>query len=237
MGEYKAHFKDISSLTSEEVRKLSRLYLSIYSGTNRNRFIADLSNKNEILLVTFDGVLVGFTTLQLYERMWRGKPVSVVYSGDTVVDSAHWGQQALAFAWIERMGKIKLEKPETPLYWLLIVKGHRTFKYLPAFGKSFFPHWSIDRSDLKPLVDFLAHEKFGADYNPANGVVEFSQSQGHLRNEIALPTEEQASLPAVKFFLERNPRFTQGHELVCLCEIEESNMKPLTRRIFNKGFV
>jgi hypothetical protein len=237
MREYHAHFKDISSLTSEDVCALARLYLSHYSGTNKNRFIADLSNKNEILLVTFEGALVGFTTLQLYERMWRGKRLHVVYSGDTVVDPAHWGQQALAFAWIERMGKIKLEKPEIPLYWLLIVKGHRTFKYLPAFGKSFYPHWSIDRSDLKPLADFLAQEKFGTDYNPVNGVVEFSESQGHLRNEIALPTEKQASLPAVKFFLQRNPRFTQGHELVCLCEIEESNMKPLTRRIFNKGIV
>lgn len=237
MGEYKARFKDISSLTSEDVSALAKLYLSHYSGTNRNRFIADLSSKNEILILTFDGVLVGFTTLQLYERIWRGKPVSVVYSGDTVVDPDHWGQQTLAFAWIERMGKIKLEKPEIPLYWLLIVKGHRTFKYLPAFGRSFFPHWAIDRSDLKPLADFLAQDKFGADYNPANGVVEFSESQGHLRGEIALPTKEQSTLPAVKFFLERNPRFIQGHELVCVCEIDESNMKPLTRRIFNKGFV
>jgi hypothetical protein len=41
----------------------------------------------------------------------------------------------------------------------------------------------------------------------------------------------------VKFFLERNPQFAQGHELVCLCEIEEANMKPMTKRIFNKGVV
>lgn len=237
MGEYKAQFKNISSLTADECRILSNIYLANYSGTNEDRFIADLSNKTEVLLVYCSGELVGFTTVQLYEREWDGKFIRVIYSGDTVVEQAHWGQQALAFAWIARMGEIKREKPEIPLYWLLIVKGHRTFKYLPTFGKSFFPHWSIDRSDLKPLADFLAHEKFGAVYNSAAGVVEFPESQGHLRNEIAMPTEEQASLPAVKFFLDRNPNFTQGHELVCLCEIEEANMKSLTKRIFNKGVV
>lgn len=235
MAEYKAQYKKISSLTEKELRSLASLYLSYYSGTSEERFIADLCDKTEILLVNCDGILVGFTTLQLYEREWGGMPVRIVYSGDTVVAQAHWGQQTLAFAWIARMGEIKREKPAIPLYWLLIVKGHRTFKYLPAFGRSFFPHWSIDRSDLKPLADYLAQEKFGTAYNPATGIVEFPVSQGHLRSDIALPTEEQASLPAVKFFLERNPRFTQGHELVCLCEIDEANMKPLTKRIFNRG--
>lgn len=235
MAEYIAQCKTVSDLTEKERHALAHLYLTYYSGTSEERFIADLRNKSEILLVHCDEVLVGFTTLQLYEREWNGKPIRIVYSGDTIVDQAHWGQQTLAFAWIARMGEIKREKPGIPLYWLLIVKGHRTFKYLPTFGKSFYPHWSVDRSDLKPLADVLAQEKFGADYNPATGVVEFPVSQGHLRRDIALPTPEQASLPAVKFFLERNPQFTQGHELVCLCEIEEANMKPMTKRIFAKG--
>jgi hypothetical protein len=234
MGQYKTEFKNTSSLTAEETSALAGLYLSYYSGTDGARFEADLGGKDEILLVTCDEVLVGFTTLQVYERQWRGECVRVIYSGDTVVEQAHWGQQALAFAWIARMGEIKRERPDVPLYWLLIVKGHRTFKYLPTFGKTFFPHWSQDRSDLKPLADFLAREKFGSDYNAGTGVVEFPVSHGHLRHEIAFPTDEQMNQPAVKFFVQRNPGFTQGHELVCLCEMEETNMRPLTRRIFNK---
>jgi hypothetical protein len=237
MAEYKAQHKKISGLTEKERRSLASLYLAYYSGTSEARFINDLNDKTEILLVYCDDVLVGFTTLQLYERKWNKHPVRIVYSGDTVVEQAHWGQQTLAFSWIARMGEIRREQPDIPLYWLLIVKGHRTFKYLPTFGKSFYPHWSIDRSDLKPLADFLAQDKFGANYNLTTGVVEFPVSHGQLRDDIAWPTDEQASLPAVKFFLERNPQFAQGHELVCLCEIEEANMKPMTKRIFNKGVV
>ncbi|HVQ27069.1 MAG TPA: hypothetical protein VMV01_17910, partial [Planctomycetota bacterium] len=114
------------------------------------------------------------------------------------------------------------------------VKGHRTFRYLPVFGKSFHPHWSDDRSDLRELADSLASEMFPDDYNPATGVVEFDQSRGQLVPEIAQPTPAELDREGVRFFLERNPGFERGHELVCVCEVEEHNMKPLTLRLFRK---
>jgi hypothetical protein len=113
----------------------------------------------------------------------------------------------------------------------VIVKGHRTFKYLPVFGKSFYPHWSVDRSDLKPLADFLATDMFGADYNPETGVIEFEHSRGQLKPEIAQPSAQELRKPSVRFFLQKNPNYQIGHELVCLCELEQSNMKPFTRRL------
>ena len=133
------------------------------------------------------------------------------------------------------MGELKSEEPELPLYWFVIIKGHRTFKYLPTFGKSFHPHWSNPRPDLKLLADALASEKFGADYNKETGIVEFAESQGHLREDIAHPTEEEMSKESVRFFLKTNPNYLRGHELVCICELEEENMKPLTKRIFMRA--
>jgi hypothetical protein len=105
---------------------------------------------------------------------------------------------------------------------------------LPVFGKSFYPHWDIDRRDLKPLADALALEMFPDDYNPTTGVVELRESRGHLKPEIARPAPDELDRDGVQFFLERNPGFERGHELVCLCEIEEHNMKPLTLRLFRK---
>jgi len=133
------------------------------------------------------------------------------------------------------MGELHRQAPAVPLYWFLIVKGHRTYKYLPAFARSFYPHWSEDRCDLKFLADDLAQKKFGRHYNPASGVVEFAESRGHLKPDIALPDHNEQSKNAVRFFLKCNPNYFRGHELVCLCEIGEHNLKPLTRRIFLKG--
>jgi len=234
MSAHSTSFTSVSDLSDATQRAMAGLYLANYDGSSEALFLADLAKKDEALLVHDGGQLVGFTTFMLYERQWRGEPVRVVYSGDTVVDRAHWGQQALAFDWISRMGMLKRQRPGVPLYWLLLVKGHRTFRYLPLFGKSFHPHWQVDRSDLKPLADQLAGEMFPEDYNPDTGVVEFRQSRGHLKPDIASPPPSDLHREEVSFFLRRNPGFRNGHELVCLCEVETHNMKPLTLRLFEK---
>jgi len=235
MGPYSTAFAPVSALSETLRREMARLYLANYDGSSEALFLEDLAKKDEALLVYAGEQLAGFTTLLVFEREWRAERIRVVYSGDTVVDRAHWGQQALAFDWIGRMGALKRERPELPFYWLLLVKGHRTFRYLPLFGKSFHPHWSVDRSDLKPLADALATEMFPDDYNPATGVVEFRQSRGHLKTDIASPSPADLDKEDVSFFLERNPGFQRGHELVCVCEVETHNMKPLTLRLFQKN--
>jgi len=237
MADYQTLFKKIGDLTESDRKQITELYLSYFDGSSEEQVISDLEKKTEILLVYFEDALVGFSTLELYDFEWENSLIQVLYSGDTIVDQAHWGQQALAFAWIANLGKLKRDRPDVPLYWFVILKGHRTFKFLPAFGKSFYPHWSIDRSDLKPLVDALASQKFGSDYNPQTGIVEFAESRGHLNPDIAYPTENEKAKDSVRFFLEKNPNYLRGHELVCLCEISEQNMKPLTKRIFRRSGV
>jgi hypothetical protein len=231
---YSTSFASVSSLDESARREMASLYLENYDGTSEALFLDDLAKKDEVLLVHAGYKLVGFTTIRVFEREWRAEAIRVVYSGDTVVDRAHWGQQALAFDWIGRMGALKRERPALPLYWFLLVKGHRTFRYLPLFGKSFHPHWNVDRSDLKPLADALATEMFPNDYNPATGVVEFRDSRGHLKSDIALPSPSDLDRQEVSFFLRRNPGFQRGHELVCVCEVEAHNMKPLTLKLFQK---
>jgi len=234
MSDYSTVIKQINDLDEATRNQIVEIYLNYYDGSSRSRVLSDLERKTEVLLLFFKGRLIGFTTLLLYSRSWQGAPIRILYSGDTIVEREHWGQQALAFAWIARMGEIKNEQPEIPLYWFVIIKGHRTFKYLSVFAKSFYPHWSDSRPDLKLLADALAKDKFGIDYNPETGIVEYAISQGHLKQEIVCPTEEEMEKESVKYFLRANPNYKLGHELVCLCELEEENMKPLAKRIFKK---
>lgn len=233
--QYKVVSQGSDALSDSTVDAMERLYLGHYDGSSSDLFRSDLHRKDEVLLLMSGDELAGFTTLETYDAQWNGGPIRVVYSGDTIVSVRHWGQQALASAWIRRIGEIKAQAPDVPLYWFLLVKGHRTFKYLSTFGKSFHPHWERPRNDLKPLADRLAGDRFGNAYNPDTGVVEFPESRGHLKTEIAFATHEELSKPGVRFFFERNPAYLDGHELVCVCELELHNMRPLTARIFGKA--
>jgi hypothetical protein len=40
---------------------------------------------------------------------------------------------------------------------------------------------------------------------------------------------------AVQFFLERNPRFHAGEEMVCLTELSAENLRSFARRAFVRG--
>lgn len=223
----------VSALDRDTRERMCELYLANYDGSSAALFHHDLEHKHEALLLSHDGQLVGFTTLRLFDHDWHGQRLRIVYSGDTVVDRAHWGQQALAFAWIRRMGAIKRACPDQPLYWLLLVKGHRTYRYLPAFAHHFHPHWREQHPELQGLADALATRLF-ADYRPASGLVEFPTSHGHLKAGLAQPDGDELARDSVRFFLARNPGYTRGHEMVCLCALEPDNLKPFTRRLFDK---
>ncbi|MBC8210860.1 MAG: hypothetical protein H8E21_07305 [Gammaproteobacteria bacterium] len=231
---YKTICKKISELSDENRVQIVDLYLRYYMGSASTKVEDDLNSKSEIILLEYDGHVVGFTTLEFFEREWHSSSIKVVFSGDTIVDREHWGQQSLTFACISRMGVYKRQHPDIPVYWFLIVKGHRTYKYMPVFVKSFFPHWSYESNRLKELAEFLAIDKYGDYYNAETGVLEFPSSYGHLKDEYAHPGLNEKNKAAVRYFLEKNPNYLNGHELVCLCELDEANLKPLALRVFQK---
>jgi hypothetical protein len=232
---YRSRVVLTEELSDASIQSMAGLYLEHFDASSEAIFRGDLADKDEAILLHCDEHLVGFTMLSVFEITWCGEPARIVYSGDTIVDPRHWGQQELAFAWISRVGEIKRSAPVLPLFWFLLVKGHRTFKYLSVFGHSFYPHWSVFRDDLKSLADQLASAKFGDDYDPTTGVVRFPASRGHLKESIAHASPEEMTKDAAQFFFLKNPGYRLGHELVCICELELFNMKPLAGRIFKRA--
>jgi hypothetical protein len=213
------------------------LYERYYEGSSFEVFQRDLLAKDRVVLLRGqDGELRGFSTLAVYAREFEGTPLRVVFSGDTIIDERCWGSQAFAFSWLRFVGWLKAQAPQAPLYWLLISKGHRTYRYLPAFSREYFP--AHDRNTpprMQGLIDFLATERFGAAYDSAAGVLRFDQSQGHLRRRLACIPDKDLRLQEVRYFLRRNPDYAQGDELVCLCELAADNLKPIARRVFESG--
>jgi hypothetical protein len=223
----------VASLDPDERQQLACLYLRHYDGSDETRFFTDLDDKSEVLLLYHEGRIVGFTTLVFYGFEWRGQCRRIVFSGDTIIEPAHWGQQAFGYAWASRMGQVYRQAPALPLYWFLIVKGHRTYRYLPLIGQTFFPHWQQPPDpELQALAGALAAARFGSAYDPRSGLIHFDRSHGHLKPDIARPKARELEKPAVAFFMQRNPGYLAGDELVCLCPLREDNMRPLVRRVF-----
>jgi hypothetical protein len=224
----------VSAVSSSDREEMWNLYRRFYAGTERALFERDLAQKDSLLLLR-DGEqrIQGFSTIAVGVTEFEGGQVRFVFSGDTIIDRAHWGSQALAFTWLRYVGELKRERPEMPLFWFLIVKGHRTFRYLPAFAREFYPHWERGTpARISALMNKLARERFGAAFDDASGVVRFPESRGHLAEPFAEANEREAGREDVSFFLRRNSGYRNGDELVCLCELSLENLRPLARRLF-----
>jgi len=78
-------------LTPAQTDEMFQLLAVHFDGVTRAQFKCDLAEKNWIVLIRRDTRLVGFSTLLVYESSFDGEPVSVVYSGDTIVAPEAWG--------------------------------------------------------------------------------------------------------------------------------------------------
>ena len=225
---------EICTLAAVERAAMYELYARHYDAADRLRFETDLDDKRyAVLLHDEAGALQGFSTLVEYEREFDGCNIGVLFSGDTVIDAEHWGQQALAFAWLRLAGVRKMQAPQRPLYWFLISKGPRTYRFLTAFAHQFWPaRDQATPADAQALMDKLAHERFGIAYDRNTGLIRFTESHGHLRSPYAFVSDAHRRRPDVDYFLARNPGYVSGDELVCLCELTADNLRPLARRIF-----
>jgi hypothetical protein len=237
VGGLHAQIREVHALGAEDKGDMYALFSQYYDSVSEGAFLADLSDKNHVFLLSDrSGQLQGFSTLAVLSHEHNGVARRAIFSGDTIIHHEHWGEHALAFTWIRFAGHIKAQHPRTPLDWFLIVKGHRTYRYLPVFSLRYYPAWSHPTPpETKAWMDRLAHMRFGEHYDPVSGVLRFPSSRGQLRGDWAKVSEEDCRRPEVRFFLERNPGYTRGHELVCLTELHEDNLKPLARRLFLQG--
>lgn len=219
----RAETRAVKALDPVLVEQMWDLFARYYADVSRERFLRDLHAKDHVFLLrdSVDAALRGFSTVQSYGRRIGGRPVMVVYSGDTICDPRFWGQRALHVAFLRYVMRVKLTHPLTPTYWFLISKGYKTYLLL---ARNFPEHWPRPGRETPPdryaVLDFLAREKFGDAWQPARGVLHFASAKGRLRPEVAPTGAAELADEHIRFFTTRNPGASQGDELCCLGRID-----------------
>jgi hypothetical protein len=214
-----------SDLTDQDIQNMFSIFRDYYENTTPEIFRRDLDNKNWVIILRDpeSKSIQGFSTLAFYESVVKGKPVGVVYSGDTIIRPAYWGTSELPQIWGRSVLRIGAQLPQ-PLYWLLISSGYKTYRFLPTFFKEFYPRYDRPTPpEVQEIIDHLAGERFGAKYYPELGIVRFAEGATPLREGVADITERHLKDPHIAFFADKNPGHTQGDELVCLTRIGLGN--------------
>ena len=214
--------------------EMFRLIDRHFAGIRRGTFAADLDEKDCViqLLDSATGAVQGFSTQVVWDLHVEGREVAVVFSGDTIVDRRHWGSSVLARLWGRFVADLLDERPESELFWFLISKGFRTYRFLPLYFREFYPrHDRPTPSWSKAIIDVAARVKFADAYDDAAGIIRAGPGACRLRHGVAEVTASRLSDPHVQYFDRRNPGHASGDELCCLAPLCRENFTKAGRRM------
>jgi hypothetical protein len=215
----KASIISIPSLTPSDRERMFELMQGYYDRVSREKFLADLSNKNDVILLRDpEGRIQGFSTLRIVSLKVDGKTLRGVFSGDTVIERAFWGQRALGKAFLRYLFHQKIRRPFQPLYWLLISKGYKTYLMMANNFSEHYPRYECPTPpDVKTSMDAFYSFLFADYYDPQEGVIRMSTDR--LKEGVAEISGEEESNPRIAFFQRANPRWREGVELACIARM------------------
>jgi len=199
------------------------LYRAHYARAEEARFLADLDDKQEVIVVrdAVDGSLQGFTTLKTYAHEVDGRRLRILFSGDTIIAAPYQGQTALQRAFVRYLMRLVVRHPREPIYWFLISKGYKTYLLL---SRNFLEYWPRHDRPTPPraaaILASLARDRFGEAYRPDTGTLRFDPPGPRLEDWVA-PLEPRAlAHPDVRFFVDKNPGWADGDELCCIGRVD-----------------
>jgi hypothetical protein len=205
-----------------------------YENMRRPAFDADLEEKKWVILLLDPATaeVCGFSTQVVLHAETEGRPIQALFSGDTIVDRDRWGDPALAHVW----GRLALSLIDASqgaeLYWFLISKGYKTYRFLPLFFREFYPRHDVPTPEwAQRVLDALSRRKFRADYDASAGLVRAFPGKDRLRPHVAEVTPDRLRDPHVAFFVRRNPGHARGDELCCVAPLTRANFTAAAYRV------
>ena len=124
------------------------------------------------------------------------------------------------------------EMEDIACYWLLISKGYRTYRFLPLFFNHFYPVYNKPTPDkYQQILDHICIKKFNGVYHTASGTLQFAGQKDFLKPEFCTVEPSRRNDPHVQFFLEKNPQYYMGNELVCITDISYDNFNRNIHRV------
>jgi hypothetical protein len=233
-----SEIRAVRALSSADHDAMFELHACFFDNLKREYFDADLAEKDHVILLRAADRIVGFSTVKSSIEQVEDRTVAVVFSGDTIVHPDFWRRNALMPCFAAFMKRCLARYGSLPVYWNLVSKGCRTYLMLPSFFKRYYPSVSgpVDEFERR-LTDWLGAQRFGGRYDPATAVALMDGQRDYLGARLAGIPAPNLTNRHVAFFLERNPGYVRGDELVCVAEVCESNLTGPALKMITVGDV
>lgn len=228
----------IKDLSDKLKKELFDLYYKYFENVSPEIFFEHISHKDDIILLkdSEENIIRGFSTLKKMVFPFKDKKLPIVFTGDTIIHHKFWGYQELVRRYNIYCGEFASKFPEKGVFWFLITKGYKTYRYLPVFTKKYYPSYKEETPKYKKeLIDAIANHLYPKQYDPDTYLISFKDKIGNLRQGIGDITDHRLKNPDVKFFHKLNPTHIEGTELCSIAEMNEKNLRSVAKKYFMKA--
>ncbi|HAZ12629.1 MAG: hypothetical protein A2X86_11475 [Bdellovibrionales bacterium GWA2_49_15] len=238
MKRLKSAIVPIGDVSEKQKREMFDLYFRYFENVTLDIFLEHISHKGHVIILTDNqsDAIKGFCTCMVIELQVSGENIVGIFTGDTIIERSHWGEQELVRAFTYYCGQIAAHHRRDKIYWLLISKGYKTYRFLPVFTKEFYPaHDQVFPPSLKKIRNALATHLYPDEFDAKTDLITFKNKIGNLRSGIGDIDDLRLQDPAIEFFAKANPEHMQGVELACIAELSSGNLKSIAKTYFEKG--
>lgn len=214
-----ARYRPINRVSPADILQMYGIFSRYYENSDLETFVSDMSRKTGVFILYPRGrkEIVGFSTVAKMDMEVDGRRIKGVFSGDTIIEREYWGSRALPLAFFLYLVRTVMRHPVTPVFWLLISKGYKTYLLMANNFFRFYPHPQNRYQEYQSLIPQYCERLFPGYYDSSRGVLDFGETYQRLKADVAPITDQvrQASAAAA-FFETCNPEWHRGTELPCV---------------------
>lgn len=224
---------ELVSTTSRTTREACfRLLAKHFAGVTWEQFQNDFLEKKYVAILRREGVVVGFSTMVTVPVYDRNHILhQVAFSGDTAVEFDARNSIGFGTALSSFFKENISEYGDGNVWYILISKGWRTYKAMEFMFHSFAPCPTREiLTEEKEIVSAFAKMRYPSRFDE-EGLVLRSYS-GDQRLSEGSPDLVVPDSMLGNFFVDKNPNFAQGDELICIANISHANFTRAFQRCF-----
>ena len=219
------------ALSSDDIDTMYELMEAFYDNMTRENFMEDLSKKDYVIVLRDEGNMIrGFSTQQIVHIPLGDSFVHGVFSGDTIIHKDYWGSAELFKIFARSF--FKYEEEYGDFYWFLICKGYKTYRILPTFYNTFYPNYAVETpKEIKGIIDAFGRFYSPEEYEEETGVLCYKGVKDKLKENVADVSKERLKDRDIAFFVEKNPNYIKGNDLVCVTKLSMDNLSARVKKL------
>lgn len=83
-------------------------------------------------------------------------------------------------------------------------------------------------------MDKFGETRYSNEYSSESGVINYNGKKDRVKAGIADITDRLMEDMDIEYFVKKNPRYTEGNDLVCIARLSEENLKLKVKGVFIK---